>query len=110
MITSLRRNLQREHIQRLVDLVLEEGQDTAAYHPISNLARMQLRTLSSRMGSTIEKCGNKMDAYSLAHLTECKERVERALEAGYTYGGAKQGAPMLMMLMGNEAKSPSNED
>jgi hypothetical protein len=110
MITSLRRNLQREHIQRLVDLVLEEGQDTAAYHPISNLARMQLRTLSSRMGSTIEKCGNKMDAYSLAHLTECKERVERALEAGYTYGGAKQGAPMLMMLMGNEAKLPSNED
>ena len=110
MITSLRRNLQREHIQCLVDLVLEEGQDTAAYHPISNLARMQLRTLSSRMGSTIEKCGNKMDAYSLAHLTECKERVERALEAGYTYGGAKQGAPMLMMLMGNEAKSPSNED
>ncbi|MEO9591614.1 zinc-dependent metalloprotease [Rhodopirellula bahusiensis] len=110
MITSLRRNLQREHIQRLVDLVLEEGQDTAAYHPISNLARMQLRTLSSRMGSTIEKCGNKMDAYSLAHLTECKERVERALEAGYTYGGGNSGGPMLMMLMGKEAGSASIED
>ncbi|WDQ19113.1 zinc-dependent metalloprotease [Rhodopirellula sp. P2] len=110
MISSLRRNLQREHIQRLVDLILEEGQDTAAYHPISNLARMQLRTLASRMDSTIEKCGKQMDAYSLAHLTECKERIERALEAGYTYGGGKAGAPMLMMLMGQEPASTSNED
>ncbi|KLU06294.1 hypothetical protein RISK_001505 [Rhodopirellula islandica] len=110
MISSLRRNLQREHIQRLVDLILEEGQDTAAYHPISNLARMQLRTLASRMDSTIEKCGKKMDAYSLAHLTECKERIERALEAGYTFGGGKAGAPMLMMLMGQEPASTSNND
>ncbi|MCC9657946.1 zinc-dependent metalloprotease [Rhodopirellula halodulae] len=108
MISSLRRNLQREHIQRLVDLILEEGQDTAAYHPISNLARMQLRTLASRMGSSIEKCGKKMDAYSMAHLTECKERVQRALDAGYTYGGGNAKGPTIMMMMGSETGDVSN--
>ena len=39
MISSLRRNLQREHMQRLLDLILETSDDTAAYKPISNLAR-----------------------------------------------------------------------
>ncbi len=37
MISSLRRNLQREHMQRLLDLILEDSDSTAAYKPISNL-------------------------------------------------------------------------
>ena len=49
---------------------------------------MELRTLSNRITSTLEKCGKKMDAYTNAHLTEIKERIDRALEAGYTYNAA----------------------
>ncbi|NND98745.1 MAG: hypothetical protein HKN47_15600, partial [Pirellulaceae bacterium] len=101
MISSLRRNLQREHMQRLVDLVLETSDDTAAYKPISNLARMELRTLASRIEASIDKCGKKMDAYSLAHLTEIKERISRALDAGYTYNAAKPQMPT-MFLLGKE--------
>lgn len=102
MISSLRRNLQREHLQRLVDLILEDSPRTAAYHPISNLARMQLRQLVDRIESVLGKCGDKMDAYSNAHLIESKERISRALEAGYTYGGGKQMSPVMMMLMGQQ--------
>lgn len=99
MISSLRRNLQREHMQRLLDLVLETSDSTAAYKPISNLARAELRTLSSRIASSLDRCGKKMDAYTNAHLTETKERIDRALEAGYTYNApAAGGAPVLMML------------
>ncbi|TWU16520.1 zinc-dependent metalloprotease [Allorhodopirellula heiligendammensis] len=105
MITSLRRNLQREHLQRLVDLILEDAPSTAAYSPITNLARMELRALAASMESTMKKCEGKMDAYTLAHLTESKERITRALEAGYTYGGKQQGAGMLMLLMGREAET-----
>lgn len=102
MISSLRRNLQREHLQRLVDLILEDAPSTAAYSPITNLARMELRALTASMESTMKKCEGKMDAYTLAHLTESKERINRALEAGYMYGGKQQGAGMLMLLMGQQ--------
>ncbi|QDT13206.1 zinc-dependent metalloprotease [Planctomycetes bacterium K23_9] len=108
MISSLRRNLQREHMQRLLDLVLESSDDTAAYKPISNLARMELRNLSAKIESSIKKCGKKMDAYTLAHLTETKERVDRALEAGYTYNAGK-AAPMTMFMFGKEAAESQND-
>ncbi|EMI54505.1 putative secreted protein [Rhodopirellula sallentina SM41] len=104
MITSLRRNLQREHLQRLVDLILEDSPGTAAYSPISNLARMELRTLAAAMESTLKKCEGKMDAYTLAHLSESKERIQRALEAGYTYGGKQAGNGMMMFIMGEQTE------
>ena len=109
MITSLRRNLQREHLQRLVDLILEDSPSTAAYSPITNLARMELRALAASMESTLKKCEGKMDAYTLAHLTESKERITRALEAGYTYGGNQQGAGMMMLLLGRQTDSGQPE-
>jgi len=98
MISSLRRNLQREHMQRLVDLILEASDDTAAHKPISNLARMELRELSVRIQASVDKCGNKMDAYTKAHLIETKERIDRALDAGYTYNAAGSSVPVMMML------------
>jgi hypothetical protein len=105
MISSLRRNLQREHMQRLLDLILETSDDTAAHKPISNLARMELRTLSSRINSSLDKCGKKMDAYTNAHLTETKERIDRALEAGYTYNTGSSQQPMMMFMLGKEVET-----
>jgi hypothetical protein len=105
MITSLRRNLQREHLLRLIDLVLEDATDTAAYKPISNLARMELRRLAERIGKSIERCGKKMDAYTLAHLTESQERVTRALDASYTYNAGSQSPGVMIMRFGSEPAS-----
>jgi hypothetical protein len=105
MISSLRRNLQREHMQRLLDLILETSDDTAAHKPISNLARRELRTLSSRINSSLDKCGKKMDAYTNAHLTETKERIDRALEAGYTYNTGSSQQPMMMFMLGKEVET-----
>lgn len=102
MISSLRRNLQREHLQRLLDLVLEDSDDTAAYKPIGNLARMQLRSLKTRIEASLNTCGNKMDAYTSAHLTESKERIERALEASYTFNGKSQQPVPMMFMLGKE--------
>ncbi|MFK8111649.1 MAG: zinc-dependent metalloprotease [Rubripirellula sp.] len=105
MISSLRRNLQREHMQRLIDLILEDTDSTAAYKPISNLARMELRTLSSRIESSVKKCGKKMDAYTNAHLSEIKDRIDRALTAGYTYNSPAAVQPLMMMMFGKEAEA-----
>ncbi|MFG0261936.1 MAG: zinc-dependent metalloprotease [Novipirellula sp. JB048] len=102
MVSSLRRNLQREHMQRLVDLVLEQKNSNAAHNPISNLARMELKELRARIDASLKKCGQKMDAYSYAHLSEASERIARALEAGYTYNNKSQTGGRMMLLFGEQ--------
>lgn len=99
MISSLRRNLQREHMERLIDLVLQSNTSTAAYKPISNLAAMQLRDLKMKIDHSLNTCGEKMDAYTRAHLVDSQQRIERALDADYNIGGgAGNGAPQVIML------------
>ena len=83
---------------------MKTSDDTAAYKPISNLARMELRTLADRITASLGKCGDKMDAYTKAHLVESKERIERALEAGYTYNRAQPPQRTIFML-GKEAEA-----
>lgn len=101
MISSLRRNLQREHMQRLSDLVLEKS-TTAAYKPISNLARMELQELSKRIDGCLDRCGTNLDAYTTAHLTEIRDRIKRVLEAGYTYNTAKPQRQGFFMMIGKD--------
>ncbi len=110
MISSLRRNLQREHVQRLMDLVLKDPSGTAAYKPIGTLARMQLRDLKTKIGKSLETCGDKMDVYSSAHLMESQQRISQALEASYTLGGGQQGfgGGQIIILSGEEPVRPAN--
>ncbi len=108
MISSLRRNLQREHIQRLIDLVLKEPGDTAAYKPIGTLARMELRNLKEQIEKSIETCGEKMDVYSSAHLSESLERVSRVLEAGYMFGGNRQQQGMQFIILSGQDTEQQN--
>ncbi|WP_237607164.1 zinc-dependent metalloprotease [Roseimaritima sediminicola] len=100
MISSLRRNLQREHLERLLDLVLDNASDTAAHKPISNLARLELRELQGKIQKSIAKCDDKMDVYTKAHLSEMDERIGSALKAGYVYGSNQQrgGGGMIIRL------------
>ncbi|MBX3377080.1 MAG: zinc-dependent metalloprotease [Phycisphaeraceae bacterium] len=82
MISSLRRNLQREHMDRLIDLSITDGFG-AASKPISNLATSKLRDIKNRLDELVTKNGSRLDPYTHAHLDECKLRIEKALEAQY---------------------------
>ena len=94
MISSLRRNLQREHLDRLVDLTSAGDNGAAAFRPISDLATHALRKLSARMGSVIEGPGSKnIDPYTISHLAESKARVDRVLDAAYIANAADMRAP-----------------
>ena len=89
MISSLRRNLQREYLDRLIDLSVAGKDGNAAFRPISDLATHTLRKLSARMGSVVEGSGVKsIDPYTMSHLSECKARVDRVLDAAYIYNAA----------------------
>lgn len=94
MISSLRRNLQREHLNRLIDLSFGAA-DGSAGMAASNLATMHLRQLHGRIDGVLTNGGGRLDAYSAAHLGEAKIRIEKALEAQYVYNGGAGGGTVI---------------
>ncbi|GJM18569.1 MAG: hypothetical protein DHS20C14_07820 [Phycisphaeraceae bacterium] len=86
MVSSLRRNLQREHLGRLIDLSLLDGGVSASENPVKQLAAQSLRDLDGKLEASLSNgAAGKADPYTRAHLTECRERIAKALEAGYIY-------------------------
>ena len=93
-ISSLRRNLQREFIERLIDLSLPNAGAGEAYKPISNLAVVKLREIDRKLASIVGEKGDKvggLDSYSFAHLSEGRMRIEKALDAQYIYNQSTGG-------------------
>jgi hypothetical protein len=86
MISSFRRNLQREHVERLIDLSLtESAARSPAWRTISNLSTLKLRQVNDQIAKVLASKGN-LDEYTLAHLTDAQTRITKALEAQYVYG------------------------
>jgi len=87
MISSLRRNLQREHLERLIDLSKSDSRGTAAYKPISNLVIEKLRRLKEcRIDGVLNADNsNNLDPYTRAHLKDASMQIKKALEAQYIY-------------------------
>ncbi|MBT5584326.1 MAG: DUF5117 domain-containing protein [Phycisphaerae bacterium] len=112
-ITSLRRNAQREHINRLIDLSMPSGSGFYTA-PVSNLSRMQLRELKGSIDSATRRKGANLDPYSQAHLAEASSLIDRALNAQYLYNTddiAGGGGGSMFPFMGqpaNNADASSN--
>jgi hypothetical protein len=100
MVSSLRRNLQREHLDRLIDLTLPNGGTGAAQKPISNLAQMQLRELKDKVTKVLDARNGSADAYTRAHLLEAVDLIDRALDAQLIYNTQdlvpNSGRPMVL--------------
>jgi hypothetical protein len=94
-ITSLRRNLQREHLKQLIRLTLRQGTPaptgfgpTVASAPLmppedaTTLARSSLTRLQTKIRSSLAgKAAAGMDATTRAHLQETNARISAALTA-----------------------------
>ena len=90
-ISSLRRNLQTEHIERLFDLANESESMTAAMKPIADLAAMTLR---EKMAKLEESKDNKVyDAYTRSHLTDSYYRVKQWVESTYVINNDEGSDP-----------------
>ncbi|MGD9690324.1 MAG: zinc-dependent metalloprotease [Phycisphaerales bacterium] len=110
MISSLRRNLQREHLERMINLTLPGGLRGEAGKAISNLAISRLRDLKGKIDGTLGNRG--LDPYSLAHLGEASQRIERALNAQYIYNQSSSGGefPWWLLLGEGAGESRPAED
>jgi hypothetical protein len=102
-ITSLRRNLQHEYVGQLIDLALEG--DSGASPPSARAqAWLRLKALRERVDSAVQKTGvpgpARADDYTVAHLLETRNRIERALEAIYSRNAAGGGGGGTVILIG----------
>ena len=79
-IDSFRRALQREHLKRLIDLVVKPHPD--APEDAGTMARANLTELRGRIDATLRPATRaSMDAATRAHLEETRARIESALSA-----------------------------
>jgi hypothetical protein len=103
-ISSWRRNLQREHLERLIDLAMPTDSN-AVTKPVTALSLMQLKELKRKLDATLEGRAG-LDPYSLAHLGEAQQRISKAVDAIYVYnmpssfGGGQGGT----IIFGQDAK------
>lgn len=82
-ISSLRRNLQAEHVGRLVTLANSHTSSVAALRPIATLAKQELREIRDTVSKYIDANGEKLDDYTKAHLVDVNDRISRYLDAQY---------------------------
>jgi hypothetical protein len=79
-ISSTRRNLQREHLDRLIDLTnnTEWARMSPAYAPLTDLANQHLVSLQTKITAIAAK---PLDPYTQAHLQSALRRIKSALDA-----------------------------
>jgi hypothetical protein len=97
-ISSLRRNLQREHLQRLIDLALQKGSSSST-RSIALLARMTLESLSKAIDGVLD---DDLDAYTRSHLSDALARIAKDLDASYTYNSPLAPGPTVIQFRGEE--------
>ena len=96
-VSSLRRSLQRQHMNLLVNLALRNrlslgkidnfldfvvGMQTSnPPEDARTLAWYQLRQLRDRLASVLRERGDKLDTYTKAHLEEANDRIAKAIDS-----------------------------
>jgi hypothetical protein len=95
-LSTIRRNLQRAHLQRLSNLVLGSRSgmaldDLYGYILVigqgstppdaRSLARMHLKEIDARLERTLNSKETRLDDTTRAHLEECRQRIEKVLKA-----------------------------
>jgi hypothetical protein len=78
-IPGMRRDLQRAHLDRLVTMVTTAEERMPA--DARAVARMQLTELGGRVRARLAALAD-LDASTVAHLSEARARIQKALDAG----------------------------
>ena len=91
LVSSLRRNLQQEHIDRLITLSLPGNGSGAAYKAIALLARQELVEIRDRVAKSAKDWGGKIDPYTRAHLGRLQDQITKVLDAQMIYNAKDIG-------------------
>jgi hypothetical protein len=109
MLSSIRRNLQKQHLQYL--LAMADTPSTTLISPdLQSMVRFALRELSVQIGGVLEKArsganGSRLDFASRAHLTECRSQIDRILNAPHIRVPEQR-----IMILGAEAQPAARQE
>jgi hypothetical protein len=78
-IRSVRRDVQRLHLDAMIALVIQPPAGTP--EDARSLARATLADLGEGLAHALEEDGAHLDAYTRAHLADSRQRIARALDA-----------------------------
>jgi hypothetical protein len=78
-VPSMRRDLQRAYLDRMTRIMLDNEPGMPA--DARSVTRMRLRDLRGRIDRAL-RGARGMDAYTTAHLTEARARIDQVLSAG----------------------------
>lgn len=89
MVGSFRRALQRDHLQRMIDIVLSRPGSflNADVHAV---ARLTLKDLGTAIDAAVARGGGNIDDYTRAHLTDSRQRITQALNAEFVAAQAQR--------------------
>ncbi|MCX7924326.1 MAG: zinc-dependent metalloprotease [Fimbriimonadales bacterium] len=93
-VPALRRQLQRAHLQTLVDMITKS---TGAPDDARMLARYHLRQLREQLAKQLPRV---QDTYTRAHYSEAIETIDKALNAQYMLGMPEIRVPSLAEILG----------
>jgi hypothetical protein len=79
-ISSFRRNLQKEYVDRMVFFSSSNSGSSPTARTIETLSTQTLRELDKSISDAVKQNGKSMDAYTRAHLTDIQDRIARALD------------------------------
>ncbi|MEM7623315.1 MAG: zinc-dependent metalloprotease, partial [Planctomycetota bacterium] len=99
-ISSLRQNLQREHVDRLIDLVMPGAVSGAASKPVAAISAMHLREIKGAIDEKMDRPRGIDDGVK-AHLMEVASRIDQALDAQYIFNTddiSSDGGPFTIMF------------
>jgi hypothetical protein len=94
LVSSLRRNLQQEHLGRLVDLSIPSDRETnESDKPIANLASAELSRILANIDRILSngKARKMADPYTMAHLQKLKEQVDKLRDSQFIYNASDVG-------------------
>src|SRR5262249_17362810 len=93
-LSTIRRNLQREHLRRLSTIVLGNRRSPyddmfgyvfffGATYPADarSLARMHLKEINTKIGKALDQKDVPVDDTTRAHLEECRFKIGKVLDA-----------------------------
>jgi hypothetical protein len=98
LVSSFRRNLQRDAIKQLASLVtgptssssfISFSSSSGAPEDARTLARMHLLSLNEQIKALLEAKELKLDDYTKAHLLDSQSKITQALEAKVTLPGVQ---------------------
>ncbi len=95
----MRRNLQNEHLSKLIELSLEQDSGSPAARTLQSLVRLQLNEIKDAID-----IASASDTYTRAHLADASTRIQKALDAQFAVVSAPAPTFNLRGMFGEDAQ------